>query len=321
MVIIINAAGKILMNPLNVAITIRSFDTASEAYKKLIAAARVSYLNSTGLHLSEQALCSALKYADISIAGTEKYTRAVIDAAPQLKIISRVGIGLDSIDLDAAEERGIRVLNTPGSTIQPVAEHTLALLLAVLKQIPDYNYRMRDGDFSIRPGTLLAGKRVGIIGLGRIGKKVASFLEILGCSIGYYDPYVNLKDRNGWYKYASIGELLAHAEIVTIHSSAQQGNACIIDKTALDGITKGIILINTARGSLVNENALIAGLMDGRIRAAGLDVFPQEPYSGPLLSFPQVIATPHIASNTIESRKEMEMEAVKNILDRIKRLT
>jgi D-3-phosphoglycerate dehydrogenase / 2-oxoglutarate reductase len=302
----------------NVAITIRSFNTKGEAFKKLSAATRVMSINTSGGHLNELSLCKTLQDVDIAITGTEKYTQKVIEAAPRLKIISRVGIGLDSIDLPAAHERGIKILNTPVSTVQPVAEHTLALLFAVLKHIPDYNNQVHNGDFSVGSNSLLSGKRIGIIGLGRIGTKVASFLEILGCTISYYDPYVLPTDRKDWTQVSSVKDLVAQSDILTIHSAAQQGNASLIDEEVLSGITSGIILINTARGSLIDETAFIAGLKDGRIRAAGIDVFPREPYDGPLLSFPQVIATPHVASNTQESRQQMEMEAVDNILEQIK---
>jgi D-3-phosphoglycerate dehydrogenase / 2-oxoglutarate reductase len=308
------------MHDLNAAVTIRSFDTGGAAYKKLSSFATILSVNTTGRHLSEQELIQQIRDADVVIAGTERYTRNVIASALRLKIISRVGIGLDSLDLVAAKDRGITVLNTPGSTVRPVVEHTLALIFSLLKRIPDYNTRIRGGDFSVRPGTLLFGKKIGIIGIGRIGTKVAESLEALGCEIGYFDPYVPGNTPRHWRAFPALSDLVMQSDIITIHSSAQQGESSIINKEVLSSVKKGIIIINTARGSLIDEKALIDGLSDGRIIGAGLDVFPMEPYSGPLLSFPQVIATPHVASNTTESREQMEMEAVDNIIRHVQEM-
>jgi D-3-phosphoglycerate dehydrogenase / 2-oxoglutarate reductase len=296
------------------AITIRSFNTQGPAYKKLQEFFEVGYLNTKGRRLDEDELCHVLETADVAISGTEPYTRKILSGAKRLKIISRVGVGLDSIDLDTATARGIRVLNTPDSTVQPVAEHTIALIFSILKNIPGYNERIRKKDFSLREGALLSGKNVGIIGLGRIGHRVAGMLEALGCRIGFYDPYIKSGDCDDWKKYHSLEDLFAGSDIITIHSTPQKDTGPLVDERLLQLVKKRAILINTARGSLIDEHALISALENGRLAGAGLDVFSSEPYNGPLLSRPQVIMTPHVASNTLESREQMEMEAVENCI-------
>jgi D-3-phosphoglycerate dehydrogenase len=297
-----------------VAITIRSFDLHGPAMAHLLGHCRIVYTNTSGLRLSEETLAQALRGAEIALAGTEPFTESVIEAADRLRIISRVGTGTDSIDLDAAGKTGILVLTTPDAPVQAVAEHTLALLLAVLKQIPQYNDALRRGISMTRPGSLLAGKHIGVIGLGRIGTRVADMLESLGCSIAYYDPFVKEPARRTWQKRETLPDLVAGADILTLHAPAQAERRPLLDAAVLGSCKKGIIIINSARGSLINEDAMISALEDGTIAGAGLDVFPSEPYTGPLLSYPQVIATPHVASHTLETRTLMEQEAVEKVI-------
>jgi len=297
-----------------VAITIRNFDLHGPAMSDLLADCRIVYTNTTGQRLSEEQLAGALRGAEIAIAGTEPFTGRVIDAADRLHIISRVGTGTDSIDLMAAGRKGIRVFTTPDAPVQAVAEHTLALLLAVLKQIPQYNDALRKGISDARPVSLLAGKHVGVIGLGRIGTRVAHMLESLGCHIGYYDPFVEEPPRKSWQRSDSLTGLASGSDILTLHTPAQPDHRPLLDAAVLGSCRKGIIIINSARGSLIDEEAMISLLDNGTIAGAGLDVLPSEPYTGSLLSYPQVIATPHIASFTQETRSLMEQEAVAQII-------
>jgi len=297
-----------------VALTIRAFDRNSPAMADLLARCRVVYVNDTGHRLSEEQLVSALRGAEIAIAGTEPFTERVIGSAGRLRIISRVGSGTDSIDLRAAAAKGVRVLTTPNAPVQAVAEHTLALLLSVLRQIPQYNDAIRRGMTDLKPGTLLSGKRIGIIGLGRIGTRVASMLESLGCHIEYYDPFVPRSPVRTWLKADSLSVLVAGVDILTLHAPALPDDQPLLDAAILGSCKKGIIIINSARGSLIDEDAMISALENGTIAGAGLDVLPSEPYTGSLLSYPQVIATPHVASFTRETRAQMEREAVVQII-------
>jgi D-3-phosphoglycerate dehydrogenase / 2-oxoglutarate reductase len=299
----------------NIAITIRSFDMNGRAFSRLAAHANIVFSNSSGERLSEKALCVAIKEADGVIAGTERFSAQVLQSAPRLKAISRVGVGLDTIDLDYAREKNIAVLNTPISPGVAVAEHTVALLLSLMKNIPQYYVRVRQGDYSLTQGSLLAGKTIGIIGLGRIGWNVALLLEAFGSRITFYDPWVKGTPPEKWVRKGTLEALLCEADIITLHSSPQGGSTPLLDGTALASCKRGSVLINTARGSLIDEPALVQALKNGVIAAAALDVVAMEPYKGPLLDYPQVVITPHVASNTVESRQQMEIEAVENILD------
>jgi D-3-phosphoglycerate dehydrogenase len=302
------------MDRYRVAITIRSFDDTGPAMADLLRSCEITYQNRTGKHLSEEDLTKAVRGAEGVIAGTERFSGRVIGLSRDLRVISRVGVGTDSIDLGAAREHGVSVLTTPDSVTQAVAEHTLALILAVMKRIGVYALSMRSGDDSVEPGSLLQGKTVGVIGLGRIGNRVAGILDALGCRIVFLDPAPRIPPRKGWVAARSLADLLSQSDIVTLHVPALEGEREMIGETDIASCRKGVVIINTARGSLISEKGLEKGLNEGIIAGAGLDVFRSEPYRGPLLAFPQVVATPHVASLTFESRMEMEREAVRNLI-------
>jgi D-3-phosphoglycerate dehydrogenase / 2-oxoglutarate reductase len=303
------------MRKFKVAITVRSFGINVYEIKEFAEKFEVLYINTTGRRLSENELLQVLKGAEGVIAGTEPFTKQVIESLSDLKVISRVGVGLDSIDLDTAERIGIKILNTPKAPIQAVAEHTLALILDLLKHIAIYNQKIRAKDYSIKPGQLLSGKQIGIVGLGRIGHRVATLLDAFGCKINYYDPWVNDNAPDHWKSESNLEQLLMESDIISLHIPQQANGKPLLDEVSLSLTKKGAIIINTARGSLIDEEALIKALISGQISAAGLDVVLKEPYSGKLLEFPQVIMTPHVASNTIESRQQMEIEAVNNMIE------
>jgi D-3-phosphoglycerate dehydrogenase len=309
------------MNRPAVAITIRSFDQYGQAMKKLNDEFEIVYINSTGLRLSENDLILALKDVEYVIGGTELFSKRVLEASTKLKVISRVGVGTDNIDLPTAEKHNICILNTPEAPGLAVAEHTLALLLTILKNIPKYNNQMRGGNYAVEPGLMLSGKRVGIVGLGRIGYRVATMLAALGCTIYYYDPYIRSSPPSEWISVPSLENLVSSIEVVSLHTSSQKEGSAIFDSRVFAQCRKGIIVINTARGSLIDERALVDALDAGIVAAAGLDVFSKEPYDGELLKYPHVIVTPHVASNTIESRQQMEMESVEHIINIKRRMT
>lgn len=304
----------IIMSMLNLAITIRSFNYDGPAIKKLNDVFTISYANRSGRRLSGDALVHALSDADCVIAGTETFNDAIFEQSPRLKAISRVGTGLDSIDLAAAKKREIGILSTPHSPIPAVTEHTLSLIFSVMKNIPYYNEAMRRGNPQIKPGRMLAGKKVGVIGLGKIGAHVAAALDFFGCSVTYYDPYTPQPSNHAWKRVTSLPELIKDIDILTLHASADSKAPPLVDADVLSMSKHGLIIINTARGTLIDEAALLDALKSGQVYGAGLDVFCHEPYSGELLTFPQVVATPHVASNTLESRYEMETEAAENLI-------
>lgn len=297
-----------------VAITIRSFDRSGPAMRELEAEFSVVYTNLTGARLSESDLIAAIQDAEFVIAGTEIFSKHVIDSSKKLRVISRVGVGTDSIDVQHASQRNIQIFNTPEAPVISVTEHALALLLAVLKRIPQYNRNVREGDYSVKPGLLLSGKVVGIIGLGRIGHRFASVLSALGCKIQYYDPFLQSLPPDTWKSVPSLEDLVKTSDIISLHAPPNSDGSPLIDSSILKKCKNGVIIINTARGVLIDESALELAIQEGIVASAGLDVFSKEPYSGTLLKYPQVIITPHVASNTVESREQMEWEAVKNII-------
>ena len=302
-----------------IAITIRSFGATQSLSTSLSDIGEISYTNDTGKRLNEDELCKIVANVDGVIAGTEKFTRRVFKSAPNLRVISRVGVGLDSIDMGAAREYGVTIVNTPNSPALSVAEHTIALIFIVLKRIAIYNENMRKNDFTIKSGLSLAGRSIGIVGLGRVGWKVAEMLDMLGCKIYFYDPFLSDDPDTKWIRMDTLYDMLKSVDVVTLHVPSQLDGKAIMDKEAFEYCKNGAVVINTSRGSLIDEDALAQAIEDGKVWGCGLDVFSHEPYDGKLLDYPQVVTTPHVASNTIESRQEMEKEAIENLINELRK--
>jgi D-3-phosphoglycerate dehydrogenase len=269
-------------------------------------------VNPYGRKLTEEELKELLnQHRPIGLlAGTEPVTDSVLkDAREYLKVISRVGVGWDNVDRDAAAELGIMVFRTAGVLNQAVAELTLGLILSALRAIPLQDRQIRDGVWQKRMGRLLQGKVVGVIGFGSIGQRVGKLISTFDTTVLYYDPVTTDVD---WAKSVSIHKLLAQSDIVTIHADAQ--NQILGEKELLSLCKPGVIVVNTSRGGLVNEEVLYQALVSERVAFACLDVFDQEPYSGPLTQLENVILTPHIGSYAQEARIRMEEMAVENML-------
>jgi D-3-phosphoglycerate dehydrogenase len=297
-----------------VVITARSFDSGGPAFEKLSLHCRILSINQSGERLTESELQGALDGAVGAIAGTERYSGPVLEASRDLRVISRIGSGTDNVDGITAVRLGIRILNTPEAPVQAVAEHTIALILAILKNLGIYQTELARGRWEAHTGGLLSGKTVGIIGMGRIGKRVATLLQSFGCGIIFYDPRLPSGVQPRWKACESLEDLLRAAEIISLHTPAREGNIPLLSDGELRLCGRGSVIINTARGSLIDEGALKRALDEGIIAGAGLDVFPEEPYMGQLLTNQRVVATPHVASNTKETRSLMEMEAVENLV-------
>lgn len=302
------------MPKMKLAITIRSLEKENPEFKKLSSILKISYLNQSGKRLSENEIITAIKDADAVLAGTEPFTEKVLNSTNTLKVISRVGVGIDNIDLKTASEKGIKIYNTPTAPTQAVAEHTMALIFAIAKNIVNYNRLNSEANLKIKSGFLISGRTAGIIGLGRIGFTVAKLLFAAGCKIGFYDPYISGKEiPKEWTQYSSINELLENSDIITLHMPPNPDATPIISKSSITHFKKGSVLINTARSSLVDENVLLKAVDEGVISAAGLDVYDSI-IEDQIQNYPQIIITPHIASNTEESRKDMEKEAIENLI-------
>jgi len=274
-------------------------------------------LNPYGRKLSPVELVKLAAQAEGLIAGTESLDVAVLKKLTHLKVISRCGAGIDNVDLKSAEELGIKVYNTPDAPTVAVAELTIALMLALLRRIPIMDQEIRDGVWKKRMGNLLSGKQVGIIGFGRIGRKVAEMLSALGADPAYYDPAVAGK-KLGDFKYLEFRDLLKKTDIISLHLSYSKENHKLFDQEEFSLMKQGAFLINCSRGGIVDENALYSALKEGKLAGAAIDVFEQEPYNGPLKELDNVILTPHIGSYAKEARVKMEIEAVENLLTGLK---
>lgn len=268
--------------------------------------------NPFGRKLSEAELAQLLRqHRPVGLlAGTEPVTAAVLRAASShLQVVSRVGVGWDNVDRGTARELGIRVYRTEGVLTQAVAELTVGLILAGLRHIASSDRHVREGRWQKTMGGLLFGKTVGIIGFGGIGRRVGELVRAFGTEVVFYDPLTVEVD---WARPLPLPELLERADIVTLHAS---GKTPILGRAELDRICgRGVVLVNTARGELVDEDALRACLAEDGLGFACLDVFREEPYSGPLCALENVILTPHIGSYAREARAVMERTAVENLL-------
>jgi D-3-phosphoglycerate dehydrogenase len=253
------------------------------------------------------------------IAGTEPLTKEVLERLPKLKAISRCGAGMDNIDLEVARERGIAVQGTPDAPTQAVAELTIALILNLLRQISFMDKKVHEGAWIKKMGQLLSGKTVGIIGLGRIGRRVAELLKPFGVTIlaSELKPDREWAGKHGIH-LTSLEELLKKSDVVTLHIPYTKQNRNLINAEKLKTMRKGAILINTSRGGLINEEALYRFLKNGWLAGAALDTMEQEPYLGPLSELENVTLTPHIGSYALEARVRMETEAAKNLVKMLK---
>lgn len=274
-------------------------------------------LNTYGRQLKQHEILELCQGCQGIIAGTEKYDGTVFSQLKELRVISRCGTGLDNIDLIAAKACGIKILNTPLAPVQAVAELTVGMIINLLRKVNLMSMELGQGTWKKRMGNLLYGKKVGIIGFGNIGKKVAELLMPFETDIGYFD--LKSDTTHNRYKRMGFTDLLKWADIVTLHCSSTGGGP-IIGENEFALLKKGSWLINTARGDLVDEGALFSALTEGRINGAAIDVFGSEPYDGPLTKLSNVILTPHIGSYAMESRIAMELEAVNNLIEGLENL-
>lgn len=249
------------------------------------------------------------------IAGVEPLTRNVLSSAKSLKIISRCGIGTDSIDLVAAEELSIPVHITPIAPVIAVSELTVSLILSVLRRTSEADHNLREGTWKPLMGRLLASQVVGLLGYGRVGNRVGQLLQAFGPKRIAYDIFRDDSLFADIVCIKSLDEFIQLSNVITIHVPYNKDNHHLVDRDFLNKMQPGSILINTSRGGLVDEQALYEAIVSGHLAGAALDVFEEEPYSGLLCTLPQVILTPHMGSYAKEARIQMEQEAAQNLFD------
>lgn len=253
------------------------------------------------------------------VAGVEPLTKKVMDALPNLKCISRVGVGMDSVDLDYAKQKGITVVNTPDGPTRSVAEMSIALTYSLLRKIPQADANIKKGIWKKGIGNLLFGKTVGVVGLGRIGKMVAEMYSKLGNTVIGFDLYPDKEwAKQNSVKLVDLDELMHKSDVISLHVPPNKDKTAIIGKDQLLKMKKSAFLINAARGGVVDETALFDLLEQNNIAGAAIDVFSEEPYNGPFVTIDNVILTPHLGSYAAEGKLKMEIDAVKNLIESLR---
>ena len=245
-------------------------------------------------------------YDGLIVRSATKVTGDIIEAATNLKIIGRAGAGVDNIDLYAAKSKNIIVMNTPGGNTNATAEHTIGLIFSLLRKIPTANETTHKGLWEKKKmkGNELKGKKIGIIGFGNVGKRVAEISNALGMKVFIHSTYFNsIKDNFKNYGYSDLKNILSNSDIISFHCKPNKDGSSIITKDEFNMMKKNCILINTARGGLINETDLIQALKNNVIKGAALDVFKKEPLEeSKLFNLDNIILTPHIAASTDEAQ-------------------
>jgi D-3-phosphoglycerate dehydrogenase / 2-oxoglutarate reductase len=250
------------------------------------------------------------------IVGLEKVSPAVMDAAPNLKVVSKYGVGTDNIDIPAAMERGISVSNCPGSNSNAVAEVTVGLMLNLARNVQNLCNDLRNKQFGVYVGSELAGKTVGILGFGNIGRKVASYLKPFGTRTLAYDLYQDRKAAEELgLQFASLEEIFAQADFISVHLPLTKETNHLVDMKLLSTVKPGLFLVNIARGGVVAEEALFQAVQEGLVARAAVDVFEFEPPTGSkLLEDDRFIVTPHIGAGTLEATFNMANMSMENVI-------
>ena len=296
---------------MKIAITTSSFAEFSDAPLRLLDEAGIAYLlNPHGRRLTEDEAIDILYGCGGVAAGTEPLSSRVMDALPDLKVVSRCGVGMDNVDLKAAAKRGIAVCNTPDGPTLAVAELTLGYALAMLRKVNQMDRELREGVWKKRMGNTLRGKKLGIVGFGRIGQAVASTFAPLGVEVAFNDSFA----ASNLYRKMPVIELLEWVDILSLHCSKSGGECSFFTAEQLGVMKPGSWVINASRGGILDEHALYEMLKSGHLAGAAIDVFEQEPYDGPLKEIDNVIITPHIGSYAMESRIQMEIDTIKNLV-------
>ena len=283
---------------------------------KLEAAGYELVFSTPGAFPSEDELIELLPGCVGYLAGVEQISGKVLDSAGDLKAISRNGTGVDSVDLEAAERNGVQILRAAGANARGVAELTFGHILASVRSIPFSDAAMKDHRWERRKGLELAGRKLGLVGCGMIGRLVAKFALAFDMDVVACDPQADMSFKpSGRFNFGSIDDVLQDSDIISLHCPASQDGGALIDATAVGEMTDGVYIINTARASLLDDRAVLAGLESGKIAGVVVDAFESEPPSDwTLAGHPKVISTPHIGGFTSESVDRAVSVAVDNLL-------
>ncbi len=269
--------------------------------------------------LTHEQLLDEIKHYDaLLIRSQTTVTREIIEQAPNLKIIGRAGVGVDNIDLGAATEHGIIVVNAPDGNTNSAAEHTMAMLGALARKIPQAFLSLKNGQWDRKSfiGVEIKNKILGIVGLGRIGSEVAKRARGQRMKVIAYDPFLTEeKAHKLGISKGSLKEVLNAADFISIHTPLLKETRNLIDEKAFEMMRDGVQIVNCARGGIVNEDALYDAIVSGKVAGAALDVFEKEPFvDHPLLTLPQVIATPHLAASTVEAQESVAIDVSADVV-------
>ena len=299
-------------------ITTSSFDLDNFfEYDQLIKSGLEIILNPFGKKMTEEQITGLMDDNVIAmIAGTEPLTESVLSKAKGLKIIVRCGIGMDNVDMNAANKLGIQVFNTPDAPTRSVAELTLGHILSLLRRIPESDRMIRGGEWKALIGSLLHEQTVGVIGYGRIGKMVSRLLLAFGAKVLVYDIFTH--DKTDDISFVSKQELLKHSDIITLHIPYTADNHHFINEEAFSLIKTNAMIVNVSRGGLIDDIALYKAISEKKIAGAALDCFEQEPYSGELINCEGVQFTAHMGSYAKQSRIQQEKDSCNTLVRELK---
>ncbi len=292
-----------------------------------LAKSAVQQLKDAGFEVTEQfypleELIAAIpNFEVIIVRSATKVTRAVIEAGTNLKLAIRGGVGIDNIDTVAAKERGVKVMNTPAASSASVAELAIAHMFAVVRFLPLTNSSMKAGQWekkAFSKGTEISGKTLGLIGCGRIGIELAKRAHALGMTVLGYDKFVKITEPT--IKQVEMDEILTKADFISLHIPLPKGEPPVIGAAELAKMKPSAVLINCARGGVVDEAALIEALKGGKLRGAGIDVFAGEPNFNPeLVALPNVSVSPHTGASTVEAQDRIGAEVVQILKNEAKK--
>jgi D-3-phosphoglycerate dehydrogenase len=295
-----------------VAISTSSFAQADSSPLKLLEDAGVDIKqNPYKRKMTEAEIIQHLQKVDGLLAGLEPLTRKVFSSVPRLKAAARVGIGMSNVDINAAKDLGVKVSNTPEEPALAVAEMTLAALLAIGRRLVSSNAALHAGKWQKSIGFGLTGTKVLLIGYGYIGKRVKKLLDAFGAEVLVCDPFLSADKMIEGERLISLREGIKEAEVVSLHAS---GTDVILSEDEFKNMRDGVVILNSARGELVDEKAMIQALEAGKVAGAWFDAFWKEPYKGHLADFDNVLMTPHISTYTRQCRLNMEISSVNNLL-------
>jgi phosphoglycerate dehydrogenase-like enzyme len=293
-----------------VAVTSRSFSRHPVLRAELLDRYPNARFNDEGEILRGDRLVEFLRGCELAITGLEPIDDELLARRPELRVISKMGVGTDMIDLSALERHEVRLAVTPGTNARSVAELVVAFAVSALRRVEQSGRELRDGVWRQDKGRLLSDRTVGLVGFGAVAREVAELLTGFRCSILACDT-VPPSDAPAYVRLVELDELLAESDVISLHVPLTPETSHLIDEKALNRMPAGAVLINTARGGLVDEDALYRALVGGRLAAACLDVFAVEPPEGnPLLELPNVLATPHIGGSTEEAIVAMGRAAI-----------